>query len=152
MDQAKDKPKFIEKIQRAKALKGLTFRQKTFVKLIGDQSIPTIGGKMIKAGYTPTSSKAHTNNIMNNPRIVKAIQLYYQLGEDEYLADLARGHIGDTLLNKKAPPGSKDRMAELALKTAGKIKNFNVNRNINLNVDMTYEKLREEVLNLLSKK
>lgn len=129
------------------ALKGLTHRQKKLVEIWHEPE--SLQVKAQQAGF----SKSTAHNIYaltNSPKFQRAIGLYYQLGEDDFIGDLSVAHITDTLLDDNAPRASKDRMATLAAEVSGKRKQVNINKTVQINI--SEETLRDEVLDIIKGK
>lgn len=130
------------------ALKGLSHRQQKLVKIWHEPESLAI--KAEQAGFAKSVAHSMIYKITNSPKFQRAISLYYQLGEDDFIGDLSVAHITDTLLDDNAPRASKDRMATLAAEVSGKRKQVNINKTVQINV--SEETLRDEVLNIIKGK
>jgi hypothetical protein len=127
---------------KAQALKGLTLRQKRIVQELPNHKSAISLARSV--GYTKSTEGSQIYKDLKNPRIVKAIQMYYSNGKDAFVGDLACGNIIDLLTNAKTDDNVKVNASRLALQVAGKLKNINYNANINVSAS------KEDILSLLN--
>ena len=126
---------------KAKALKGLTLRQRKFVANLGNAK--SVNDAARKAGYAEVVVRSRSYKFIQNPKIRKSIQLYYQHGEADFLSDIATGRITDTILDEKADTSSQLQASKLALMMSGKLKQVNVNYQMLCSRDEIINQLKE---------